>query len=105
MTLDSEQGRALAERSASSRKKVTLEDAESLLGALDTPQDAKRWLRQAFLWAAAEKVSGAAGTAMVGAVREWLKAHAEEVDAEQIKRLEQRIKELEAELRQSGRRA
>jgi hypothetical protein len=104
MTLDSKQAHVLAARSKSRRRVITLEDATELLGALETPRDAQRWLRQIVLWGTSGMIPGSMAQAAASCVREWLKAHAEQVDAEQIKHLMARIRELEDELK-SGRQA
>ena len=105
MALDSDQAHVLASRSASRRRVLTLEDVTQELGALDTPGDAKRWLRQIVLWGTSGLIPGTMAQAGASCVREWLKAHAEEFDAARVKALEHRIRELEGELRQAGRRA
>lgn len=93
-----DRAREAGARGGRARRKLTVADVERELGSLETPADAKRWLRQAYVWAAAQLLSGSAGNACVGACREWLKAHAEQVDAERVKALEGRLHELESEL-------
>jgi len=100
---DGAQARLLAKRSAQVRRRLTLEDVEDTLGALDTPADAKRQLRQLVLWGASGLLAGTVLNGSVRGLEVWLKAHAEEVDLERMKQLEQRVRELEAELQQHHR--
>jgi|SRR5882672_8034834 len=85
-----------ARRSAQVRRRLTLEDVERKLGELETPADAKRWLKQAFVWGAAGLLPGTMANACASCAREWLKAHAEQLDHDRVRALEARIRELEA---------
>ncbi len=95
---DSERAAEIAARSASRRRKLTYEDVVAELGELETPADAKRWLKTAFTWGASGRIPGTMANACGTCVREWLRAHQEEIDLSRIKALEARIAELEAEL-------
>jgi hypothetical protein len=86
-----------ARRSAAARRRLIYDDVLAALGELETPADAKRWLKTAFVWGASGLIPGTMANACASCVREWLKAHAEELDLGRIKVLEQRIAELEAE--------
>ncbi len=83
-----------ARRSAQRRRRLTLPEVEQELGALDTPQDAQRWLRQAYVWAAGGLVPGTVASAMVRAAEVWLKAHDMAQVAGRIRELEQLVADL-----------
>lgn len=94
----SEKAREMADRAKSVRTKLTLEDVTAVLGALDTPEDAKRWLRQLTLWTSAGKIAGVPAGACVRAVAEWQKVYDAALDRDRIKQLEATVRDLEAEL-------
>jgi len=94
MTLDGEQARALAQRSAEARRTLTLADMEAALGALETPADARRWAKQAALWGAKGLIVNA--QAFVGFMREWRENFQLDLDRAAMVRLERRVRELEA---------
>jgi len=77
---------------------LSLKEIESRLPKLDSVKHAKRRLEIVGNWAAAGLLSGSAAGACVRSVEVWLKLHDSELDREHIKALEERIKELEAEL-------
>ena len=60
-------------------------------------EDAQRWAKQAFVWAAAGLLPGVVANACASLMREWLKAH----DTE---RIERRLRELEGEMADARRR-
>ena len=92
---DSEKGRHLAARSASRRRKLTLEEVELELGELATLADAQRWLKTAFMWGAAGVIPAGTANACASCVRDWLKAHDSEVDVQRLRQIEERLHELE----------
>jgi hypothetical protein len=85
-----------ARRSAQVRRRLVYEDVLAALGELETPTDAKRWLKTAFVWGASGLIPGTMANACASCVREWLKAHEAELNHERVKALEERIRELEA---------
>jgi hypothetical protein len=85
---------------AKAARRLTPERVEAALGQLATPEDAKRQLRQLVLWGASGLLAGTVLNGSVRGLEVWLKAHAEQVDVERVKQLEQRVRELDAELKQ-----
>lgn len=85
------------QRSAEARRKLTLPDIEEALGDLETVEDAQRWLRLAFVWSAAEKITGSRSLGMVGAIREWLKCYEAGLTRDRIRSLERELAHLKAE--------
>jgi hypothetical protein len=85
-----------AKASAAARRKARL-DVDALL-PLDSAQNAQRRLALISDWG----VRGLLSASMVGAQervhREWRESHAFELDLHRLKALEQRVRELEAEL-------
>ena len=69
----SETGRRAAKASARVRRKLNVERVTQALGALDTPADAERWLRQVTIWSCAGQVPGTVAMAAVRAVDGWVK--------------------------------
>lgn len=105
MTLDSAQARVLAERSKSRRRRLTLEDVERELPALDSAEHVRHAAQLIQRWGAAGMLPGVVIGACIRACEIALRALDSELDAQRVKVLERRIQELETELRQAGRRA
>lgn len=103
MPFTSETARKAGRRSAKSRRKLVVDDVEEALGALDTLEDASRWLRQIGIWAAAGKLSGAVANACVRSVEVWLKAHESKLTRQVVDDLKGRLAELEGELQERQR--
>ena len=77
---------------------LTLKQVEARLPKLTTVESAKRRVELLCNWAAAGLISGSAANACVRACEIWLKLHDAEIDRQQIKQLEERVKELTGEL-------
>ena len=98
----SEEARALGRRGGRPRK-LRVPDVEEALGALDTLEDAGRWLRQIGIWTAAGKLTGAAAGACVRSVEVWLKTHESKLTRQVVDDLKSRLAELEDQLRERDR--
>ncbi len=98
----SEQARRLGKKGGRPRK-LRVNDVEEALGALDTLEDAGRWLRQIGIWAAAGKLSGAVANACVRSVEVWLKTHESKLTRQVVDDLKGRLAELEGQLRERPR--
>ena len=83
-------------RSGQMRRRLTFEDVQTELGELRTPADAKRWLAQVIRWGTGGQLPGTMVNACASCVREWLKAHAEELDFDRVRALEREVRELKA---------
>lgn len=81
---------------------LTLEQVEAKLGALDTVEDAMRWLRQIAFWAAGGLLSGTVASSAVRACEVWLKLHDSEVDRKRLKELERKLAEYEKDSAKRG---
>jgi hypothetical protein len=97
-----EEARRLGRRGGRPRK-LRLADVEEQLGALDTLEDAGRWLRLIGLWAAANLLSGSVAGACVRAVEVWLKTHESKLARQVVDDLRSRLEELEGQVRQPRR--
>lgn len=97
--LTRKQAQDLAARSAQARRRLTLDDVEHALGALDTLEDAMRWLRQIGLWAAGGLLHGAVASACNRSVEVWLRAHESRVTREVVDQLRGRLEELEGQVK------
>ena len=84
-------------RSGQRRRKLFLEDVERELGALDTLEDAMRWLRRIALWAAGGLLHGAVASACNRSVEVWVRAHESRLTREVVEQLRGRLEELEAQ--------
>lgn len=104
---DPERAREAARKGghAKAARRLTLGRVEAELGALDTLEDAMRWLRTIGLWAAAGMLAGAVASACNRSVEVWVRAHESKLTREVVDQLRARLEELEAELkrRQVGR--
>jgi hypothetical protein len=83
---------------AKARRRLTPERVEAELGALDTLEDAMRWLRQIALWAAGGLLHGAVASACNRSVEVWVRAHESRLTREVVDTLRGRLEELEAQL-------
>jgi len=97
MTFDAH---GLAQRSAERRKKLTLTDVEEQMPALDSPENIRLAAQRIQRWGAAGMLKGVVVSACIRACEVALRAIAEETDLRRVRGMEQRIKELEAELSQ-----
>ena len=88
---DRARAQALGKRSGQARRRLTPEDVEAALGALETPADVERWVRQLVFWATAGRIPGTTAQACASLLREWKDAHKAEG-------YERRLRELEDEL-------
>jgi hypothetical protein len=84
-------------------RKLRLPEVEAQLGALDTLEDAGRWLRQIGLWAAAGMLNGATAGACVRAIEVWLKTHESKLTRQVVDELRARLAELEQQTRERPR--
>lgn len=84
--------------SGRARKRLTLAVVESELPAMDSPENVRAGLQLLQRWIAAGLLNGSQGMAAVRAAEAWLRLHEHELDRHHMKRLEQRLRELEAEL-------
>lgn len=90
----SETGRRAAKASARVRRKLNVERVTQALGALDTPADAERWLRQVTIWSCAGKVPGTVAMAAVRAVDGWVKVRELNASFEAIEALRDDMRKL-----------
>ena len=95
---DSTRARALGHRSGQVRRRLVLEEVERELGALDTLEDAMRWLRQIALWAAGGLLHGAVASACNRSVEVWLRVAEGKLTREVVDQLRGRLADLEAQL-------
>jgi hypothetical protein len=93
-----EQAREMGKLGGRPRKtpKLSLEDVETQLPRLTSPDAAKARLEKLSDWGAAGMLPGTVLNGCVRAVEVWLDAHADQEDAARVKGLEQRVRELEA---------
>jgi hypothetical protein len=98
VTLTPEQARALGQRSGAARRKLTLDDVEAELPALDTPANLRAAYERVARWSAAGLLPGAVAGAVVRAIDGSLRLLEAQIDLGAIGRLEKRVRELEAEL-------
>ncbi len=92
-TLDSARARILAAKSAAARR-----DRKRAVPPLDSPEHARQRLHVISDMGIAGLLSGSAVLGQAAIVREWLAVWTAELDVKRLKQLEQRVKELEAEL-------
>ena len=92
-------GRAKA---AKRKAALTLERVEATLGALDSLEDAQRWLRHIGLWAAAGLLAGSVTSACVRAVEVWIRSHEARLSERIVGDLRERLDELEAQLKRQS---
>src|SRR5438876_8373271 len=97
-SLASQGGRARA------RSRLTLDRVEAELGALDSLEDAQRWLRRLCLWGAGGLLPGAVLGGCVRAVDQWIRAHESKLTREVVDNLRARVNELEGLTRPRGER-
>lgn len=71
--------------------------------ALDTLEDARRWLRQIGIWAAGGRFSRAVANARVRSVEVWLKTHESKLTRQVVDDLKGRPAELGGQLRERPR--
>jgi len=90
-----ERARELGRRGGKARAKLHLERVEAELGALETLEDAQRWLRQIALWAAGGLLHGSVASACNRAVEVWLRAHESRLTRDVVHRLQERLEALE----------
>jgi len=96
---DARTGAAAGRRSGQVRKRLTVAEVESALGALATPEDAKRRLERLNVWLTAGLLPGAAGHAAVRAVEVWLRAYDSGLETDRVRALAKEVARLKAELR------
>ena len=94
-----EGGRARARKR---KETLTLERVEATLGALDSLEDAQRWLRHIGLWAAAGLLAGSVTSACVRAVEVWIRSHEARLSERIVGDLRERLDELEAQLKRQS---
>lgn len=107
--LDPERARSMGHRSGEVRRQkahqrpgpLTLERVSEALPRLDTPEHIRLAYELVQRWAAAGLLAGSVAGACVRAADGALKLWEAETDRERIRALEQRIRELEAELSKS----
>ncbi len=97
MTFDSVSGRAAGKVSGRVRRRLNTERAARELGALETHQDAERWLRCLVVWGAGGKLAGSVLLACVQAVRTWKDLRESEASFEAIEALRADFKTLREE--------
>ena len=102
MTLNPERARELGRRSGQARRKLTLDDVTTELGALDSLEDATRWLRQVALWGASGLIHGTVLHGLVRAVEVWVRTHESKLTEQVVNNLRKRLEELEGQLKQKG---
>jgi hypothetical protein len=103
VTLDPDQARELGKRSAAARRKLTLDDVERDLPAMDSVEHVKDRLETICNWSVAGLVAGSQAGAAVRACEQWLKVHAWALDVARVRQLEARVRELEGQLAQTRR--
>ncbi len=94
-TLDSARARILAARSVAARQE---RKQQRDTPPLDSPEHARQRLAIVSDMGIAGLLSGSAVNGQASLVREWLNLWSAELDLKRLKLLEQRVKELEAEL-------
>jgi len=87
--------------SGRARQRLDLARVERELPPMDSAEHVKARLELLCNWTAAGLLAGSKAGAAVRSCEAWLKLHEHELDRQRMKVLEQRVKELEAEL--SGR--
>ena len=97
MKFNSVTGRAAARVSGRVRRQLNTERAAEELGALETPADAERWLRQLVIWGAGGKVPGTVLNGAVRAVEVWIKLKEAEASFEVVEALRADFKTLREE--------
>jgi len=95
-------GRVGGQRSAQRRRKLTLDDVEQQLPTLDTADNVRLAVQLLQRWGAAGMLPGAVLGGCVRAAEIALRALEAELDTKRVRALEQRIRELEAELAGRG---
>ncbi|SRR6266550_1101965 len=98
VTLDSEQARALARRSAEARRRLSLEEIERLLPALDSPAHIRANYELVQRWAVAGLLPPGTAQAVVKAADGALKLYEAALDHGLVSKLEKRVVQLEQEL-------
>lgn len=78
---------------------MTLEDVQEQLPRMDSPANVKRRLELVIDWGAAGLVPGTYVMAAVSGCRVWFQLEDLEQERHRVKVLEDRVRELEAELR------
>ena len=89
-------------KAKAARRRLSPDDVETKLGALDTLEDAMRWLRQIALWAAGGLLHGAVASACNRSVEVWVRAHESRLTREVVGSLRDRLAELEGQLGRAG---
>ena len=84
---------------ASRPKKMPLERVSKDLGALETLQDATRWLTLIAQWALAGMVPGTTAHASVRAVEAFIKVHESKLTREVVEDLKGEVDRLKRELK------
>ena len=90
-------GRAAGRVSGRVRRKLNTERAAEELGALETPADAERWLRQLVIWGAGGKVPGTVLNGAVRGVEVWIKLKEAEASFEVVEELRADMRKLREE--------
>ena len=99
MTLDPERAREIGRKGGRARRKLNLDVVTAELGALDTLDDAMRWLRQIALWAAGGLLHGAVAGACNRSVEVWVRSHESKLTEQVVGELRQRLEELEGHVK------
>ncbi len=103
MRFDSARGQAMAARSASRRRKLTLEDAEQEIPPLDSEQNIRLAAEKIQRWGVAGLLPGVVIHSCIRACEVALRALAQELDVQRVPALEARVRELEADLAEARR--
>ena len=82
---------------AKAKRNLTHQRLTDTLGELETPADAKRWLRTIAQWAACWWLSGISATACVRAVQEWQRVHESTATFDAIEELRATVRDLQHE--------
>ena len=82
------------------KRRLKIGDLETELGALDSIDDAMRWLRQIGLWTAADMLSGARGNVCVRCVEVWIRAHETKLTQQVVDELRDEVERLKSDMGQ-----
>jgi hypothetical protein len=88
---------------ARASKRLTLEKVQGALGALATPEDAQRHLKQIVDWCGAGLIRPGLAGAMVRGVEQWVKAFDVGVSRDRVRQLERRVAELTKQIEAAAR--
>ena len=84
---------------AKRQKQLNLARVENELGALDSLDDAQRWVRRLCLWGAGGLLPGAVLGACCRCVEMWMRANEGRITREVVDQLRSRIHELEGQMK------